>query len=111
MKKLSATDGRRGLPDRLAKLFWDYDASLLSWESDRDLVIARVLASGDWAALRWLLDHEGREPLRGWIEARQGRGLDARRLRFWQLVLGVPARRVNQWLRTLARDGWPRRTA
>ena len=40
----------------------------------------------------------GRQDLRCWIEQRQGRGLDARRLRFWEAILGVPHRTVTEWI-------------
>ncbi|MBI4492721.1 MAG: hypothetical protein HY690_08030 [Chloroflexi bacterium] len=98
------------LPAHLEPFFWDYDFSSLRWESDRDLIIARILAVGDWEALQWLLRQEGKEGLREWIRARRGRGLDARRLRFWELVLDLPRREVNRWLRELRRDSWPGRS-
>jgi hypothetical protein len=34
------------LPSFLRPLFWEYDCKALTWEADRDLIIARVLASG-----------------------------------------------------------------
>jgi hypothetical protein len=98
------------LPSHLTSLFWDYDASRLAWPKDADLIIARILASGDWRSVQWLLDQCDRNALRRWIRARQGRGLDARRLRFWELVLGLPHSEVNRWIGVLERDSWPRRT-
>jgi len=102
---------RNALPAHIRSLFWDYDAAHLDWRTDRDLIMARILASGDWDAVRWLLRREGPELLRDWLRARRGRGLDARRLRFWELVLGLPRREVNQWLQASAGDGWPSRAA
>ena len=48
--------GRRG-PDLsafLRPLFWEYNFKALTGEADRNLIIARVLASGSWEAVTWL---------------------------------------------------------
>jgi hypothetical protein len=104
MKTPSAGDTRKGpLPGHLKPLFWDYEFQRLRWGTDRDLIIARVLASGDWKATGWLRRRVDSEALRAWIEARHGRGLDPRRLRFWELILDLPHRRVNEWLRAMDR--------
>lgn len=111
MKRPSAEGFDKGtLPGHLKPLFWDYGFRRLRWGTDRDLIIARVLASGDWKATGWLRRRVDSEALRAWIEARHGRGLDPRRLRFWELMLDLPHRRVNEWLRAMDRDGWSRRS-
>lgn len=102
---MTRAPGQR-LPEALRPLFWDYEFARLSWEADRDLVIARVLASGDWAAVCWLRVQITPTALRAWIEQRRGRGLDPPRLRFWQLVLGLRRRTVDAWIADLARDSW-----
>ena len=94
------------LPEFLRPLFWDYDFDELTWEEDRDLVIARVLADGPWSAVTWLRSQLGDAELRRWIEARQGRGLSPQQLRFWELILDLPHRRVNTWLATPDRQTW-----
>jgi Family of unknown function (DUF6922) len=86
------------LPELLHPFFWEYDFSKLTWRQDRDLIVSRVLASGDWEAVRWLRAAMGDYALRDWIEAHHGRGLSPQRLRFWQVVLGIPRREVNRWL-------------
>jgi hypothetical protein len=98
-----------GLPEVLRPLFWEYDFDVLSWETDRDLVIARILARGDLAALRWLRAQLGDEAIRVWIEGRQGRGLTPQQLRFWEDLLGIPHRRVSAWLAAPSRQVWDRR--
>lgn len=42
------------LPAFVRPLFWQYDFEALTWEQDRDLTIARVLASGGWDVITWL---------------------------------------------------------
>ena len=63
-----------------------------------DLIIGRILAAGDWDAVRWLLRRLPKPALGDWLERRGGAGLDVRRLRFWEIVLGLPRRQVDAWL-------------
>jgi uncharacterized protein DUF6922 len=81
----------------LRALFWDYEFAALSCEDDRDLIMARVLISGDWAAVTWLCSHTGDRALREWLEQHHGGGMSPRRLRFWEVILELPHRRVNAW--------------
>ncbi len=97
------------LPKQLRPFFWDYDFARLSWEEDRDLVTARILAAGSWDAICWLRARLGDSALRAWLERRQGAGLSPRQLRFWELILGLPHRQVNAWLAATGRQAWDRR--
>ena len=97
------------LPAMLRALFWDYNFAALTWENDRDLITARVLASGGWDAVTWLRSRLGDHALRDWIERRQGRGLSPQQLRFWELILGLPHRQVNAWLAAEGRKIWEKR--
>ena len=100
---------RPGLPALLRPLFWDYDFKTLTWDDDRDLIIARVLASGTWEAITWLRACLGDRALREWIERHRGGGLSPRQLRFWELMLNLPHRQVNVWLRAERRKIWDQR--
>lgn len=103
------TDRGEPLPDVLRALFWDSPFDDLRWPEHRDVVIARVLQSGGTAAVAWLRGAVSDDELTGWIARRQGRGLDARQLRFWQVALELPAADVDRWV-ALARAGaWERR--
>jgi hypothetical protein len=97
------------LPARLRPHFWDYEFARLSWERDCDLVTARILAVGDWEDVQWLRDRLGDDALRTWLMNRQGAGLSPRQLRFWELLLGIPTRLVDGWLRSPGRQSWDRR--
>ena len=94
------------LSRRLRPLFWDHDFGRLTWKADSDLIIGRILAAGDWEAVRWLLRRLPRPALRHWLERRRGAGLSARQLRFWELVLGMPPRQVDTWLADPKRQVW-----
>ena len=97
---------RPGLPALLRPFFWDYDFKTLTWEDDRDLIIARVLASGTWEAITWLRACLGEQALREWIEHHCGGGFSPRQLRFWELMLNLPHHQVNAWLRAEGRKIW-----
>ena len=103
-------ENSEALPAPVEKLFWDVEPRFLRWNQHRDQIIGRVLASGPWETVKWLRAKAGDEVVRTWIEEHEGRGLSPRQLRFWQLVLDLPAGRIDQWLRSEARQVWDRRT-
>lgn len=86
------------LPPALRDLFRDQDFDRLSWDCDSDAIAARVLSAGEGEAITWLRRTMGDPALRAWIARREGRGLDARRLRYWQIVLDLPEKEVERWL-------------
>jgi hypothetical protein len=101
---------KHSLPNLLRPFFWDYDFNALTWEEDRDLVIKRIITSGDWNAINWLRSHTGDESLKEWIQKHQGDGLSPPQLRFWELILGIPRRQVNDWLLMKEQSTWEKRT-
>ena len=99
----------KNLPAWLKVIFWDYDFRGLRWEEDRDLIISRILSHGDWQALQWLRSRVDSASLKNWLLTRRGAGLSARQLRFWELILDLPHREVNAWLKDKGRMVWERR--
>ena len=99
------------LPDRVKSLFQEYDPDVLDWEADRDLIIGRVLSAGDWKSIKWLRAQLGDANLRAWIEALDGDHLSSRQLRFWELILDLPADRVDARVATRRPSIWEKRTA
>jgi hypothetical protein len=93
----------------LRPLFWDHDFARLRWETDRDLIVGRILAAGDWAAVRWLVRRLGKAAVRDWLVRRRGAGLTPRQLRFWETILPLPHRQVSAWLAQPGRQTWDRR--
>ena len=102
-------EGEASLPDCPRPLFWEYDFPALTWETDQDLIIGRILTSGGWEATRWLRARVSARDLRDWIKHRRGRGLSPRQLRFWELVLRLPRREVTGWLNDPGRQTWQQR--
>jgi hypothetical protein len=97
------------LPRMLRSLFWEYDFEALTWESNRDLVIARVLAHGTWDDVTWLRSRLGDTALREWIVCHQGRELSPQQLRFWELILDLPHQQVSACLQVQERRVWENR--
>ena len=98
------------LPEFLRNLFWDYDFEILRWPADQHLIISRILTTGDWRTVTWLRERIEARDLSDWLTKRRGRGLDVRRLRFWELILDLPREQVSEWIRSSEQDAWGRRT-
>ncbi len=81
----------------------------LSLKTDRALIIQRILVSGSWEAVSWLRSQVADQDLKEWLVSRHGRGLSPRQLRFWGLILDLPARQVNAWVRTASNSPWGKR--
>jgi len=97
------------LPEMLQPLFWDQDFAALDWHTDRDFIVRRILQAGSWPAVRWLRSAWGDEALRAWLEAHTGGRLDPRQLRYWELVLDLPAQDVEHWIARAKDSPWERR--
>lgn len=94
------------LPDSLRRYFWETDRESVSWEHDRDYIVARLLAVGDLDAIRWLRRQLGDEPLRGFLVRRRCRGLSPQQMRFWEIVLDLPHGEVTAWIEEARRSPW-----
>ena len=94
------------LPRSVASLFWDYPERRLSLARDRDLVIRRILAEGGLQHVRFIRRRVGDEAIRAELLRSQARGLSPQRIRFWQLLLDVPARVANAWVRSARAGTW-----
>ena len=97
------------IPPALRRLFWEYDFDALRWEKDRDLVISRVLAFGNWRDTCWLLAQIGDEGVRDYLYRTEGRGLSRPQLRYWETVLGLPRAQVTAWMYAPERGIWDER--
>lgn len=100
---------RRELPSRLRGLFWDYALADLRWDRDQDLILGRLLAVGGWPHVRILRSRFGDGRIREWITRRGGRGLSPQRIRFWALILKLPGRQADAWVRAAQRSPWGQR--
>ena len=97
------------LPASLRRFFWDQDFDQLSWPRDAVPIARRLLGAGDGPAHRWLRETAGDDRVRAILRASRGRGLGGPQLRYWQLVLDLPADEVDAWLADPARRVWEER--
>ncbi|MBP6965616.1 MAG: hypothetical protein KBC96_14560 [Armatimonadetes bacterium] len=97
------------LPSSLETLFWDCDFSSLNWQKNRSFIIRRILDRGDWSAVTWLRGAVGDMAIRDWMLAEGGGKLDSRKLRFWGLILDLPASSVDEWVMKARQSSWHRR--
>ena len=104
-------DAAPELPEDLRSLFWDCDFASLSLVEHRGFVIRRILDRGDWGAITWLRRALGDEAIRDWFLAKSGGGLDPRKLRFWELILNLPAAEADEWVREARSSTWHGRVA
>jgi len=102
---------RRRLPRRLRVLFWDTDAARLDIDRNREFICTRLLQEGGLAEVKFLRACYGDGAVRSWIVRHRARGMSPARIRFWQLLLKLPERRVSAWLRRARSGDWPRRAA
>lgn len=97
------------LPKFLTPFFWEYGDQSLSWASDRELIIRRILRNGNWRAVRWLWKQMGDEGLRKWIYNHQGADLSPRQLRFWEVQLELNRQQVNERIARKVDSIWEKR--
>ncbi len=95
-------------PPSLRPFFWDYNFSRLTWTADRDLIIARILAVGNWDSIRWLCRRVSDAELCEWLVLRRGGPLGKKSLRYWELILRIPKEQVDAWIADPEREKWNR---
>lgn len=105
------TSSSSDLPRAFERFFWDVDVASLRWADHRDFIVLRLLTAGDLDAFRWVRARLGDEGFRDWLRSRRGRGLDARRLRFWEIVLDLPEEDVSAWIEARRSRAWDERSA
>jgi len=98
------------VPGTVRACFWDVDANSLSWTGQRQLIIRRLLRSGDGHVIQWLLGHVTTAELGEWLRTHRGGGLSPQRLRYWQLILQLPATDVDAWVAKTIAQSWGART-
>jgi hypothetical protein len=101
---------RRRVPAGLEHLFWDYPGRVVSFDTDLELVVRRVAGEGGLREMRLLRARVGDAAIRDVIERTRAKGLSPARIRFWQLLLRLPARRANAWVSAARASIWGSRT-
>lgn len=97
------------LGELLRRYLWEHDPTRLTWEASRHTIVSKLLQVGGWDAVRWLRVHLTDDELREFLVRRRGRGLDPKRLRFWQLILDLPPEQVDEWIAAARSNPWEQR--
>jgi hypothetical protein len=97
------------LPELLRRYLWEHDPARLTWDGNRHTIVAKLLETGEWDAVRWLRARMSPDELREFLIRRRGRGIEPRRLRFWGLILDLPREQVDEWVATARSDQWHQR--
>lgn len=100
---------KEALPEDIMGLFWDCDQVDVSISEHESFMVGRILDRGDWNAISWLRKEIGDKAIREWLERKHGGQLDARKLRFWELLLGLPDTIVDEWISRNRWSSWERR--
>lgn len=89
---------RNTLPRGLRRFFWDVRLADLSTEQHQNFILARLLESGDWQALRWVFQTYPRKALTTFLQDRGVALLSRRAWHFWSVQLGLkPRARSASW--------------
>jgi hypothetical protein len=95
-----------GLPAFLHGYFWEYPAGRVRPDADGEIVMLRLMESGDQDAIRWLRAEYGDPSLAEFMTRRRARGLSEKRIRYWALLLRLPRQAVDAWLAALRTNPW-----
>lgn len=90
----------RHIPATARPFFQEYNVDLLDLTQHAGLIIERILAYGNRAEVRWLLETYDREQVAGWIRQSGRSRLSQRRYHLWCFVFNLPEKS------TLSR-AWP----
>jgi hypothetical protein len=75
------------------------------------LIVRRIAGEGGLREMRLLRSRVGDDAIREVIERTSARGLSPQRIRFWQLLLGLPSGRADAWVRAARASNWADRSA
>ncbi len=78
------------IPICSAPFFQEYNFSILDVRLHSELIIERILAYGNRAEVRWLIQTYGRAEICNWIEQEGINLLSWGRFHMWCLVFGLP---------------------
>ena len=105
--------GTHKIAGSLYPFFWEYDPETLDYLQHADIIIARLMERGHWAAMLWLQQTYSRDRLRAFLEARGKKLLPPRELNYWALICDIPSKTRQRWVKHAreSSDAWRTRHA
>ena len=98
--KVKGSRAKGKLPKEFESLFWEYDPEDLSLSEDREFIVKRVLSHGSVEDFKALRKTVGDKEIKAVLRRTRVRGIDRRRIRFYQVIFSLPAK---EWVREWAR--------
>lgn len=86
---MSASPARKQIPATAGPFFQEYNAELLDVNEHAPLIMERILAYGNRAEVRWLLEMYGQERVRDWVLQSGRSRLSKRRYHLWCFVFNL----------------------
>lgn len=87
---MADTNSRIIIPPSAAPFFQEYAVAQLDPREHAPLIIERLLAYGNRAEVRWLIDAYGLAPVRDWVAQSGAQRLPWRRYHLWCFVFDLP---------------------
>ena len=87
---MERTNQSASLPASTAPFFQEYDFSALDPARHAALIIERVLAFGNRAEVKWLIETMGKKGIREWLVQSGRQRLPSRRYHLWCLIFDAP---------------------
>lgn len=84
------------IPPSAAPFFQEYRFSELDPSRDQALVIERILAFGNRAEVRWLLQNYGWVAVKDWVRMAGEKRLPGRRYRLWCVLFDLQSRETTK---------------
>lgn len=78
------------IPATAKPFFQEYNFDFLDVDQHAALIIERILAYGNRAEVRWLLETYGRDQISGWVIQSGMSNLPQRRYHLWCFVFNLP---------------------
>ena len=89
----------RKIPKTMKPFFQEYEFSSLNLQSDRELIIGRILEFGTKKELTWLFKTYSPQEISKFVQKRGYRTLSVRAFNFWCVVLGIKRYSKPAWLK------------
>ena len=77
------------IPETVSPFFQEYDFTLLDPDRDAEIIIERVLLSGNRDEVRWLIYQYGHTRVKKWISTSGSIRLSRRRYHLWCVLWNV----------------------
>jgi len=106
---MTIDQSRELLPASFKHLFWDCSFEQIRHEPAQPFVVGRVLAEGTWEEIKWLRSTLGDGMIKQWLIDHRGKNISLRQLRFWELILELPPKKVDSWISEKKNSSWHQR--